>query len=45
MAICHNPIQILLVSAGMLVTADVPLILQVQREKWPRFIKLQWAGA
>lgn len=44
-AISCNSIHILLVSAGMLLTGNVPLILQVQRKTWPRFRELQWACA
>lgn len=44
-AISCNTIHILLVSAGMLLTGDVPLILQVQRKTWPRFREPRWAFA
>lgn len=44
-AISCSTIHILLVSAGMLLTGDVPLILQVQRKTWPRFRELRWALA
>lgn len=43
--ISGNAIHILLVSAGMLLTGDVPLILQVQRKTWPRFRELRRAFA
>lgn len=40
-AISSNTIHILLVSAGMLLTDNVPLILQEQKKTWPHFRELQ----
>lgn len=44
-AISCYAIHTLLVSAGMLLTGNVPLILQVQRKTWPRFREPCWGGA
>lgn len=44
LTISRSAVHILLVSLDMLLTGNMPLILQVQRKTWPRFPAPRWAS-